>query len=46
LHELDSGAVLHTLEQQAAAIDKSFDYLLDRLRVNVPGFVHTLTQQK
>jgi hypothetical protein len=24
----------HTLEQQAAAIDKSFDYLLDRLRVN------------
>jgi hypothetical protein len=29
--------VLHGLEQQAAAIDKSFDYLLDRLRVNVPG---------
>lgn len=46
LYELDSEAVLHTLEQQAAAIDKSFDYLLDRLRVNVPGFVHTLTQQK
>ena len=46
LYELDSDAVLHTLEQQAAAIDKSFDYLLDRLRVNVPGFVHTLTQQK
>jgi hypothetical protein len=46
LYELDSDAVLHTLEKQAAAIDKSFDYLLDRLRVNVPGFVHTLTQQK
>jgi hypothetical protein len=46
LYELDSDAVLHTLEQQAAAIDRSFDYLLDRLRVNVPGFVHTLTQQK
>jgi hypothetical protein len=46
LYELDSDAVLHTLEQQAAAIDKSFDYLLGRLRVNVPGFVHTLTQQK
>ena len=46
LYELDSEAVLHTLEHQAAAIDKSFDYLLDRLRVNVPGFVHTLTQQK
>ena len=46
LYELDSRAVLRTLEQQAAAIDKSADYLLDRLRVNVPGFVHTLTQQK
>ncbi len=46
LYELDSDAVLHTLQQQAAAIDRSFDYLLDRLRVNVPGFVHTLTQQK
>ena len=38
--------VLRTLEEQSAAIDKSFDYLLDRLRVNVPGFVQTLTQQK
>ena len=46
LYELDPDAVLHTLEQQAAAIDKSFDYLLDRLRVNVPGFIQTLTQQK
>jgi hypothetical protein len=46
LYELDSDAVLHTLDQQAAAIDKSYDYLLDRLRVNVPGFVHTLTQRK
>jgi hypothetical protein len=46
LYELHSDAVLHTLEKQAAAIDKSFDYLLDRLRINVPGFVHTLTQQK
>jgi hypothetical protein len=46
LYELDPDAVLHTLEQQAAAIDKSFDYLLDRLRVNVRGFIQTLTQQK
>ena len=30
------------LEQQAAAIDKTFDYLLSRLRINVPGFVETL----
>jgi hypothetical protein len=46
LYELDPDAVLRTLREQAAAIDKSFDYQLDRLRVNVPGFVHTLTQQK
>jgi hypothetical protein len=46
LYELDRDAVLGTLEQQAAAIDKSFDYLLNRLRVNVPGFVDTLAQQK
>jgi hypothetical protein len=46
LYELDPDAVLRTLEQQAAAIDKSFEYLLERLRVNVPRFVQTLTQQK
>lgn len=46
LYELDAEAVLRTLEQQAAAIDKSFDYLLDRLRVNVPGFVRILPHQK
>jgi hypothetical protein len=46
LYELDRDAVLSTLEQQAAAIDKSFDYLLNRLRVNVPGFVDTLSQQQ
>lgn len=46
LYELDPEGVGHTLEQQAAAIDKSFDYLLDRLRVNVPGFVQMFTRQK
>ncbi len=46
LYELDRDAVLHTLEQQAAAIEKSFDYLLNRLRVNVPGFVDALALQK
>jgi hypothetical protein len=46
LYELDRDAVLHTLEQQAATIHKPFDYLLDRLRVNVPGFVDTLASQK
>jgi hypothetical protein len=46
LYELDRDAVLGALEQQAAAIDKSFDYLLNRLRVNVSGFVDMLAQQK
>ena len=46
LYELDPEGVGHTLEQQAAAINKSFAYLLDRLRVNVPGFVQMFTQQK
>jgi hypothetical protein len=46
LYERDPDALGHTLEQQAAAIDKSLDYLLDRLQVNVPGFVHAFTKQK
>lgn len=46
LYQLDPESVLRTLEQQAAAIEKSLGYLLDRLRVNVPGFVRTLNQQK
>jgi len=46
LYKLDPEAVLRTLEQQAAAIDKPFDSLMDRLRVNVPGFVRALTQQR
>lgn len=41
LYELDPGAVRESLEEQAAAIGKSMDYLLGRLRVNVPGFVDT-----
>jgi len=46
LYQLDPESVRRTLEQQAAAIDKSLGYLLDRLRLNVPGFVRTLNQQK
>jgi len=34
------------LDQQSAAIDKSLDYLLDRLRVNVPAFVDSLKQRR
>jgi hypothetical protein len=42
LFQLDPAEVMQTLEQQAAAIDKTFAYLLSRLRINVPGFVETL----
>src|SRR5258707_12304522 len=46
LYELDRDAVHGALEQQAAAIDKSLEYLLDRLRVNVPAFVDSLKQRR
>ena len=46
LYQLDQDAVFHTLEEQAEAIDKSFDYLLERLRVNVPGFIDSLKERK
>ncbi len=42
LFQLDHATVMQTLEQQAAAIDKTLEYLLSRLRINVPGFVETL----
>jgi len=42
LYDLDQDAVLRTLEEQAAAIGKPMSYLLERLRVNVPGFVDRL----
>ena len=42
LNELDQEAVMRTLEEQAAAIHKPLDYLMERLRVNVPGFVEGL----
>jgi hypothetical protein len=46
LYELDGDAVFRALEQQAADISKPFDYLLNRLRVNVPGFIDVLKQRK
>ena len=46
LYELDPDAVVGALEQQAAAIDKSLEYLLGRLRVNVPAFVDSLKQRR
>jgi hypothetical protein len=33
---------MRTLEEQAVAIHKPLDYLMERLRVNVPGFVESL----
>jgi hypothetical protein len=41
LYQLDPNAMAHTLEQQAAAINKSVEYVLQRLRINVPHFVDT-----
>lgn len=46
LYELDCDMVLQALKAQAADIHKSLDYLLERLRVNVPGFVDSLKQRK
>jgi hypothetical protein len=42
LYELDREAVMAVLHDQAAAIRQPIDYLLERLRVNVPGFVDVL----
>jgi len=42
LYDLDQEAVLRTFEEQAAAIRKPMSYLLERLRVNVPGFIDRL----
>lgn len=42
LYELDREAVLRTLNEQAAAIRKPLEFLLQRLRVNVPAFVHSI----
>jgi len=39
LYHLDPNTVIQTLEEQAAAINKRVEYVLDRLRVNAPHFV-------
>jgi hypothetical protein len=44
LYDLDAGAVTTGLKQQAATIRQPLQYLLDRLRVNVPGFVAELRE--
>jgi hypothetical protein len=37
--------VMQTLEDQAAAIDKSMPYLLSRLQINVPAFVEMIVKK-
>jgi predicted nucleic acid-binding protein len=39
LYHLDEPAVLQVLREQAAAIGKPLQYVLDRLRINTPHFV-------
>ena len=42
LYDTAPSAVMQTLEAQAAAIGKNMQYLLSRLRINVPAFVATI----
>lgn len=46
LYETDPNAVMQTLEQQAVAIGKTLDYLLNRMQVNVPGFIDAVRERK
>lgn len=39
LYRLDRNSVIQVLEQQAAAINKRVEFVLDRLRINAPHFV-------
>ena len=39
LYELDPKFVANTLERQAASINRTAEYVLDRLSINAPGFV-------
>ena len=42
LYELDRETVLATIEHQAASINRTVDYVLQRLAVNAPSFVSFL----
>ena len=39
LYELDAEFVAETLERQARSINRTSEYVLDRLSINAPGFV-------
>jgi hypothetical protein len=42
----DREAVIGALNKQAAAINTSLSYVLDRLRINAPHFVEILTSRE
>jgi hypothetical protein len=46
LFSTDPSAVIETLENQAAAIGQSMEYLLSRLRINAPSFVAIIEKRK
>jgi predicted nucleic acid-binding protein len=46
LYNIDPNAVIQALEEQAAAINKRVEYVLDRLRVNAPHFVDIIRSDK
>jgi predicted nucleic acid-binding protein len=46
LYELDPETVWSTLKRQAASINKTVDYVLERLAVNVPAFVSFLQERQ
>ena len=39
LYDLDPEVVANTLARQATSINKTVEYVLDRLSINAPGFV-------
>jgi hypothetical protein len=45
LYNINEKAVIQVLQEQAAAINKSVDYVLQRLRINAPRFVEMLSQR-
>jgi hypothetical protein len=45
LYNLNKKAVIQVLQEQAAAINKPVNYVLDRLRINAPHFVEMLSRR-
>ena len=45
LYHINENAVIQVLKEQAAAINKSADYVLQRLRINAPHFVEMISHR-